>query len=82
MATASNQKLWNQVLREAKAKYPPKNPKHPMNRAVASWATKEYERRGGTWGLIEIPDPKAEALKKQKAKIAEKKREKKKAGLV
>ena len=85
---AKNQKLWNNIMRQAKANYPTRSPLASTNRAANTWAKKEYERQGGEWvgSKQEVPqnlrDPQADRIKAQKAKIAKRKRDKKRAGLL
>jgi hypothetical protein len=85
---AKNQKLWNSIMRQAKAKYPTRSPLASTNRAANTWASKEYERQGGEWvsSKQEVPtnlrDIQADKVKAAKAKLAKKKRDKKRAGLL
>jgi hypothetical protein len=71
---AANQKLWNSLMRQALAKYPPKSPKASTTFAANSWASKEYERMGGKFvdSKSQVPqnmrDPKTDLEKKKKAK--------------
>lgn len=71
----ADQKLWNSVVSQAKAKYP-SHRGSGLGYAAAKWASNEYKKRGGQYvpskKLITNPDPKAEELKK-------KEKEKKKA---
>ena len=85
---AENQKLWNSLMRQAKAKYPPKSPLANTTFAANKWAAQQYESQGGQWvsSKSQVPgnlrDVKTEQEKKKKAKIAKIKRDKKRAGLV
>jgi hypothetical protein len=85
---AANQKLWNSLMRQAKAKYPTKRPGAGTNRAANKWASQEYARQGGDWvsSIKEVDpklrDPKKELEDKKKAKITRIKKEKKERGIV
>ena len=78
---AKNQKLWNSIMRQAKAKYPLKNPNAGTSFAINKWAAAEYQKQGGEWvsSKREVPsnmrDPKADAQKKKEAAIRKAKRE-------
>lgn len=71
---AMNQKLWNSIMRQAKAKFPLKNPNAGTSFAINDWASKQYVQQGGQWvgSMREVPqemrDLKTEALKKKQAK--------------
>jgi hypothetical protein len=71
---AANQKLWNQLMRQALAKYPKKSVRGTASVAANRWAASEYQKRGGQYvgSKSEVQpsmrDPKAEAVKKKKAK--------------
>lgn len=71
---AANQKLWNQLMRQAMAKYPKRSPQATASPAANRWAAAEYQRRGGQYvsskGEVQpnMRDPKADALKKKKSK--------------
>jgi hypothetical protein len=83
---AANQKLWNSLMKQALAKYPPRSPKAHTSFAANRWASQQYEKSGGSWvGSIKevnpkLRDPKAELEKKKKAKVARMKRAKKMSG--
>ena len=65
---AADQKLWNSVVSQAKAKYP-SHRGSGLGFAAAKWASNEYKKRGGQYVAsrkqITNPDPKAEAIKKK-----------------
>lgn len=83
---AANQKLWNSLMRQALAKYPPKSPKAHTTFAANRWASQAYERMGGRYvdSMREVQtnmrDPKKDLERKKQAKIARIKRAKKMRG--
>ena len=85
---AANQKLWNSLMRQAKAKYPTKRPGAGTNRAANKWASQENARQGGDWvsSIREVDqkvrDPKKELEDKKKAKMSRIKKEKKERNIL
>lgn len=83
---AANQKLWNSLMKQALAKYPPRSPRAHTSFAANRWASQQYEKSGGSWvdSIKEVNpklrDPKVELEKKKKAKVARMKRAKKMRG--
>lgn len=84
----ANEVLWNNLMQQAKAKYPIKSPNAKSSFPINSWVKKEYERRGGTYTNspkdvpVNMRDEKTRKKKKKQAKISKIKRDKKRAGLV
>lgn len=83
-----NEQLWNSLMRQAKAKYPIKNPNAKTSFPINEWVAKEYARQGGQYveSKTQVPpkmrDEKARQETKKKAKISKAKRDKKRAGLI
>jgi len=83
-----NEQLWNNLMRQAKAKYPIKNPNAKTSFPINEWVSKEYARQGGQYveSKSQVPlkmrDQKAREEKKKQAKISKAKRDKKRAGLI
>lgn len=77
----ANQKMWDQLMSQAQAKYPKRSPKATTSFAANKWAKEQYEKMGGQYvaSLQDVPtglrDFKGEAEKKKKAKIAKAKRQ-------
>jgi len=71
---ASNQKLWNQLMSQALAKYPKRSPNATASPAANRWAAAQYQKRGGQYVSSKsevqpnMRDKKTEDLKKKKAK--------------
>ena len=70
-----NELLWNNLMRQAKAKYPIKNPKAKTSFPINEWVEKQYSMQGGAYGPKRPTDPKmidqkTRDEKKKKAKIA------------
>ena len=82
----ANPKLWNLLLRQAKAKYP----SHSKNLAfpASKWLRDEYSRQGGKFvGSKREVDPKLRDVKQdqedaKKRKLAEKKKKEKQKGFL
>lgn len=82
----ANPKLWNLLLRQAKAKYP----SHGKNLAfpASKWLREEYSRQGGKFvGSKKEVDPKLRDIKQdqedsKKRKLAEKKKKEKQKGFL
>jgi hypothetical protein len=82
----ANPKLWNLLLRQAKAKYPSrsKNLAFPASK----WLREEYARQGGSFvGSKKDVDPKLRDVKQEqedskKRKLAEKKKKQKQMGFL
>ena len=85
---ARNQLMWNSLMRQALAKYPPRSPNATTSFAANRWASQQYVSQGGSWVATmdqtdpKLRDPKTEAIKKEKAKVSKIKREKKEEGLL
>ena len=83
-----NEQLWNNLMRQAKAKYPIKNPNAKTSFPINEWVSKEYARQGGQYveAKSQVPlkmrDQKAREEKKKQEKISKAKRDKKRAGLI
>jgi hypothetical protein len=83
-----NEILWNNLMRQGKAKYPIKNPNAKTTFPINEWVAKEYARQGGQYVQTKtavpakMQDKKARAEKAAKAKVAKAKRDKKRAGFV
>lgn len=85
---ARNQLMWNSLMRQALAKYPPRSPNATTSFAANRWASQQYTTQGGSWvGSMDQVDPKlrdvkTEKIKKEKAKVSRIKRIKKEEGLL
>ena len=87
MAQPNNPKLYNMLLKQAKAKFPSHKP-NGLSFPAAKWFGQEYAREGGGFvDSIKQVDPKLrdfkqEAIVKEKRKEALDKKKKKQAGFV
>jgi hypothetical protein len=76
----SNQILWDNLVNQAKAKYPAKRSKG-LSFAAAGWVKSQYESKGGQYvqskNDVEFRDVKKEMQDKAKRRQAEIKRKKK-----
>ena len=83
---AANQKLWNQLMKQALIKYPPKSPKASTTFAANKWAAQQYEQAGGQYVSSKqevdpkLRDYKTEKEKKQKAKAKQLKKKQLRGG--
>ena len=76
----SNQVMWDNLVNQAKAKYPAKRSKG-LSFAAADWVKTQYESKGGQYvqskADIEFPDVKKQLQDRVKRRQAELKRKKK-----
>lgn len=71
-----NQKLWDSILLQARAKYPSRKGTSGLGYAAARWASNEYKKRGGTYvtSKREIPENMRDRKKEEQDKLEEKKK--------